>query len=123
MTQDNLPPVNNELGKHYLLDFVGCSAETISSVTAIQNIMLAAAKESQSTILSHDFHQFSPHGVSGYIFIAESHFSIHTWPEEQYAAVDIFTCGPKMLPEVAIASLKVGLKAQEIRYSLISRGI
>ena len=44
-------------------------------------------------VVSTDFHAFSPYGVSGVIIIQESHLTIHTWPEHQYAAIDIFTCG------------------------------
>jgi len=56
--------------------------------------MLAAAKESGATILGESFHQFSPQGVSGVIIIAESHLTVHTWPEHGYAGADIFTCAP-----------------------------
>lgn len=53
-----------------------------------------AALDAGATILHERFHQFEPHGFTGYLLLAESHISIHTWPEERYAALDIFTCGP-----------------------------
>jgi S-adenosylmethionine decarboxylase len=46
-------------------------------------------------------HRFQPHGVTGLALLAESHISIHTWPESGYAAVDVFTCGDHTLPETA----------------------
>jgi len=55
--------------------------------------MLEAATLAKATIIKAHFHQFVPQGVSGSVIIAESHFNIHTWPENNYAAVDLFTCG------------------------------
>jgi S-adenosylmethionine decarboxylase proenzyme len=63
--------------------------------------MLAAASQSGVTVLGESFHRFSPQGVSGVLIIAESHFTIHTWPEHGYAAADIFTCGTTVQPEKA----------------------
>ena len=61
--------------------------------------MISAANGAGAIILGESFHQFSPQGVSGVIIIAESHLSIHTWPEHGYAAADIFTCGTTVSPE------------------------
>ena len=63
--------------------------------------MVSAAKEAKATIVDVSFHEFNPFGVSGMVVIAESHLSIHTWPEYGYAAVDIFTCGDVIKPETA----------------------
>ena len=59
----------------------------------VTTAMLQAATASGATIVTHSFHHFSPHGVSGAVIIAESHLAIHTWPEHGFAAVDFFTCG------------------------------
>jgi S-adenosylmethionine decarboxylase len=63
--------------------------------------MVDAAKEARATVIGAHFHEFSPHGISGVVIIAESHLSIHTWPEYGYAAVDVFTCGEVLQPSVA----------------------
>lgn len=84
--------------------------------------MLEAARRSGATIIGHQFHQFTPHGVSGVVLIAESHLSIHTWPERGYAAVDIFTCGTTMRPEVAIAVLVAAFSCRDCHTTELSRG-
>ena len=78
------------LGRQILVEFYDCSQERINSSDFIESSMLEATAASGATIISHDFHTFSPHGVSGVIVIAESHVTIHTWPEHGYAAVDAF---------------------------------
>ena len=83
---------------------------------------MRAARESRATIVGHLFHQFEPHGVSGVLLIAESHFSIHTWPEERFVGVDVFTCGDEMDPEVAIRALQEGLGASSVEVKMVRRG-
>jgi S-adenosylmethionine decarboxylase len=91
----------NALGKHLLIELNDCNRKLLNDLEAIREIMLAAAIGSGATVLGESFHQFSPQGVSGVIIIAESHLTIHTWPEHGYAAADIFTCGTTVLPEKA----------------------
>lgn len=71
----------------------------------ITDTMVNAAKEAKATIVDVSFHEFNPFGISGMVVIAESHLSIHTWPEYAYAAVDIFTCGDVIKPEIAAQHL------------------
>ncbi|MCB0343647.1 MAG: adenosylmethionine decarboxylase [Bdellovibrionales bacterium] len=112
-----------EFGKHYLVEFIGCDSDKIASASVVETIMLEAARLSNATLLSHAFHQFAPQGVSGFLFIAESHFSIHTWPEESYAGVDIFTCGKEMDAQIAIEHLEREFAAKSVQVKLLSRGI
>ena len=91
----------NALGKHLLLELNDCDRLLLNDLDAVREIMLAAASESGVTVLGESFHRFSPQGVSGVLIIAESHFTIHTWPEHGYAAADIFTCGNTVQPEKA----------------------
>ena len=67
----------------------------------VKDILVGAARACGATIVDVAFHEFNPFGVSGVVVIAESHLSIHTWPEYRYAAVDIFTCGDVIKPEFA----------------------
>jgi S-adenosylmethionine decarboxylase len=91
----------NALGKHLLLELNDCNLTLLNDIDSIKSIMLAAANAAGATVLGESFHQFSPQGVSGVIIIAESHLSIHTWPEHGYAGADIFTCGTTVQPEKA----------------------
>jgi S-adenosylmethionine decarboxylase len=75
--------------------------DAINNVEAVKGALIEAAKRAQATIVDVVFHEFNPFGVSGVVVIAESHLSIHTWPEYRYAAVDIFSCGDTLQPEVA----------------------
>jgi S-adenosylmethionine decarboxylase len=89
------------LGRHLLVELHGCQADLLKKVDVVREIMLGAAQACGATIIDSSFHEFSPFGVSGVVVIAESHLSIHTWPEYRYAAVDIFTCGDVINPEEA----------------------
>ncbi|MEE8121447.1 MAG: adenosylmethionine decarboxylase [Anaerolineales bacterium] len=112
-----------DFGKHYLIDLRDCDPEIIKSVDPTREIVLRAAKECRATILDDYFHQFQPIGVSGVVLIAESHISIHTWPERGFAAADIFTCG-EMKPQVAIDIMREGFRAKEttMKVKVVVRG-
>jgi S-adenosylmethionine decarboxylase len=89
------------LGTHLLIELKDCTFDILKDVVEVKNAMVEAALNAKATIVDVSFHQFSPFGVSGMVVIAESHLSIHTWPEYNYAAVDIFTCGDIIKPEEA----------------------
>ena len=111
------------LGKHLLLELNDCDPKLLNDINFIREIMLAAANESGATVLGESFHQFSPQGVSGVILIAESHLSVHTWPEHGYAGADIFTCGTRVKPEKAAAVIIERLKPRTHAIILMDRGI
>lgn len=102
----------NALGRHILVEFLGCSSEVLDDVSIIEKGMIEAAKDAGATVISSSFHHFSPYGVSGVVVIQESHLAIHTWPEYQYAAVDLFTCGDSVDPWISFDHLKKVFKAQ-----------
>ncbi|MDA8173886.1 MAG: adenosylmethionine decarboxylase [Nitrospiraceae bacterium] len=89
------------MGKHFLVDLRDCDAEVLGDLELVKDALIQAAREAAATIVDVSFHEFSPFGISGMVVIAESHLSIHTWPEYSYAAVDIFTCGDLIDPEKA----------------------
>jgi len=109
------------VGKHVIVELMKCPADVLNSVERVGTTLLNTAKKLQVTVLHHYFHQFSPQGVSGVIVIAESHVSVHTWPELGYAAVDIFTCG-SMDPVDGVPELQKGFKAEKMQVTLIKRG-
>lgn len=111
----------NVLGKHLIVELLGCQFDTLDDLHGVSAILLDTAKFLKVTILQHKFHKFAPQGVSGYILISESHISIHTWPERGYAAVDLFTCGETNLLE-GLEFLKKKFKPKEVKHLLIQRG-
>ncbi len=110
-----------DFGRHYLIDLIDCDPEVIKRVAPTREIIMRAAKECGATILDDQFHQFQPFGVSGVVLIAESHISIHTWPENGFSAVDIFTCG-EMQPQVAIDIMRKDFRAKEATVKVVMRG-
>ncbi|MCB0851748.1 MAG: adenosylmethionine decarboxylase [Bacteroidetes bacterium] len=110
------------LGKQILIELYGCDAEQLKKVEEVEAAMLAFARESRATIISSHFHQFNPVGVSGVILIKESHFTIHTWPEYQYAAVDVFTCGDEMDLERGLVLFKEILQPSTVELKEVARG-
>lgn len=84
-----------------MVELRDCNPEILKDLSKVKEALVSAAKEAKATIVDVSFHEFNPFGISGMVVIAESHLSIHTWPEYGYAAVDIFTCGDIIKPEVA----------------------
>ncbi len=111
------------LGIHILVELKDCNHEILKSLKMIREFMIEAAREARVTILDTIFHKFDPLGVTGIIAIAESHLSIHTWPEYNYAAVDIFTCGEEMKPYIAARILIERLESKNPSVIEIKRGI
>jgi S-adenosylmethionine decarboxylase len=79
------------LGWHWFLDFRQCQSIPTQAIE-LESIMLEAARLARATVVQQCFHEFSPHGLTGVLVIAESHFAVHTWPEHQAVCVDIFSC-------------------------------
>jgi len=113
----------NYLGNHLLVELYNCEANVINDVLRIEELLLEAVKISGATTLNSTFHKFSPHGVSGVVVISESHFSIHTWPEYGYCALDIFTCGDEINSHLALEYLKKEFRAGNISVTEVKRGI
>jgi len=111
------------LGRHVLAEFTGCDTQIINNRTRVETILTEAARRSGATIVKSVFHEYNPHGLSGVVVIAESHMSIHTWPEYVYAAVDFFTCGERVDPWKACQYMKNELKCSDIYTSEVTRGI
>jgi len=111
------------LGKHLLVELNNCDHKILNDINFIKEVMLAAATASGATILGESFHQFSPQGVSGVLIIAESHLTIHTWPEHGYAGADIFTCGTRVQPEKAAEVIIARMKPKTHSIIQMYRGM
>ena len=112
----------NALGRHLLIDYYDCDAEILKEPGGIREILLRAVRRSGATIVTDNFHAFEPYGVSGVVVIAESHVTIHTWPEHAYAAVDVFTCGDTMRCETVQSEIQDALSAGRVSSHAIDRG-
>ena len=113
----------NALGRHLLLELFDCDLEAINNLEAVKQTLVEAARRAQATIVDVVFHEFNPFGISGVVVIAESHLSIHTWPEYRYAAVDIFSCGDTLQPDVAASYLVEQFGAERTSVVDVQRGM
>ena len=107
--------------KHLLLELYGCDCEKLNDESFLRCLLNRAAKLAKATVLNLISNKFEPQGVTAIVLLAESHISIHTWPESNYSAVDIFTCGQNMIPELASQYLIETLKAEEHFLRVIKR--
>ena len=113
----------NVLGKHVLLELKECNPQLLNDLDHIRNSLLRAAEDLGAHVVGESFHQFSPQGVTGILSIAESHISIHTWPEFGYAAADIFTCGSSFQPLEAAEILIEQLESKDQDITEVQRGL
>jgi S-adenosylmethionine decarboxylase len=113
----------NALGRHLLVELYDCDKEVLNSPELLRKAMVDAAIDCGAVVLGDSFHRFSPQGVSGVVIIAESHLSVHTWPEYGYAAVDVFTCGTTVRPERAAEVLIAKLGSRHHSIMEIPRGV
>jgi S-adenosylmethionine decarboxylase len=88
-------------GKHCILELYRANPDKLNDEAFVRESLAEAARVSNATLLDIKTHPFVPQGVTGFALLAESHISIHTWPEHGYAAVDVFTCGNRTDPELA----------------------
>ena len=111
------------LGHHILAELDGCDRRLLDDPGQVRRILREAADAAGARALSDAVFEFPGGGVSGIVLLAESHISIHTWPEHGYAAVDIYTCGTRALPGAACDHLARRLAATRVRSSHFDRGL
>ncbi len=111
------------LGRHLLLELKDCNKEVLDDLDFLKDCLNEAAVRCGASVVGESFYHFSPQGVSGVVNIAESHISIHTWPEYGYAAVDVFTCGDDVNPEEAAKLIEEKLEASNCSLIELRRGI
>ena len=107
--------------KHLLLELYRCDCEKLNDESFLRCTLNRAAKLAKAKVLNLISNKFEPQGVTAIALLAESHISIHTWPESNYSAVDIFTCGQNMMPELASEFVIEALKAEEHILRVIER--
>ena len=110
------------IGRHLIAEYYDCDSHVLDDVDTVRGAMLDAATAVGATVIGEAFHRFEPQGLSGTVVIAESHLSIHTWPENGYVAVDIYTCGG-LDPRRGFELLAERLGAGSSRVQEILRGL
>ena len=106
------------VGKHCILELYECDQFRLNDEEFVRETVASASKIAGATLIKMITHTFEPQGVTGLALLAESHISIHTWPESRYAAIDVFTCGKQTIPEKACQLLAKDFCAT--KYSLRS---
>ena len=108
-------------GNHLLLELYGCNREKLNDELYLRCQLNSAAKLAKASVLNIVSNKFQPFGVTAIALLAESHLSIHTWPESYYSAIDIFTCGRNMKPKLASQFLIESLEASNYLLKTIAR--
>ena len=117
-------PRPRKMGSHIFVELEGVAFDVLDSEATIRHAMEEATKAGLFTALREpQLHSFEPHGVTGFTLLAESHFSIHTWPEYGYAAVDIFTCGTTCRPDAALERFRELLSPTWMNVTRQDRGL
>jgi S-adenosylmethionine decarboxylase len=111
-----------QLGRHVIIELWGCS-DVINDAGLVEAAMRDAVVAANATLLDIFVHEFSPQGVTGVAVLAESHLSIHTWPEYGYVAADVFTCGSTTKPEAAAEVLRKSFEAGTADIRELQRGV
>jgi S-adenosylmethionine decarboxylase len=106
-------------GVHLIIDLHG--AERLDDIDHIETTLRHCVEAARATLLHIHLHHFRPNGVSGVAVLAESHISIHTWPDARYAALDVFMCGTAD-PDACIPVLRRAFSAQRVGVNEILRG-
>jgi len=107
-------------GIHLLAEF--WYGKIIEDQKEIKRILIEAVKKAGNTPLKITIHKFQPQGITGIVLLAESHIAIHTWPENNYVAIDIYTCGDKASPKKALEYLKKEFQPKKVEIKEIKRG-
>lgn len=109
--------------KHILFTVKGCKFEDLNDEEFILNMLNEASKYANSTLIYSHSHKFSPYGVTAFSLLAESHISIHTWPEKGMAVCDVFTCGNHTTPKNAVKYIKSKLNCFDIIVNEFERSL
>lgn len=110
------------IGSQIVLDLYECDTSHLDDLEWVKVTLVNAARLAGATIVDTVFHKFAPWGISGVVVIAESHLAIHIWPENRYAAVDVFTCGENIRMDVVVAFLTREFRSKRAIQRCFARG-
>ncbi len=114
--------MTESLGTHLLLDVAGAPFGTLDDPVLVERLLVATVELMGASLLGVHVHRLAPQGVSGVAVIAESHLTIHTWPERGEAAIDLFTCGDAPRARAALECLRDSLGSRISLLREIPRG-
>lgn len=109
-------------GRHVTMDLRNVDFDRLNDLDFLRTTMIEAAHRCGATIVGENFVKFQPQGVTGVLVLSESHLSIHTYPEEGFAAVDCYTCGTTVDPEIACDYMQEVLGGRVAGYRVLQRG-
>lgn len=110
-----------KLGEHFICDLSDCNRALLLDSERARDLFTQAVRDSGLTIVSEGFYQFSPHGFTCFLLLAESHASLHAWPEYGYCAIDLFTCNLDMNINPLVKKLQALFGSQRCSVRLIDR--
>lgn len=114
--------MNDHHGKHLILDLYGCKGSVLNNKDRLDEILTECVKLSGATIEGKLFKQFEPNGISAVFLLSESHISIHSWPSQGYASIDMYTCGQKCDPSNILDLIERTFNPSKFIHRLIERG-
>lgn len=112
----------NGIGKQIIIDLFECHEEFLDDTEYIKDVLCRLVEIIPAKVCDSVFYKFTPIGVSGAIIISSSHLTIHTWPENRYAGIDIFTCNTDMDENNIIDFLKENFKCSRHTAKIVDRG-
>lgn len=110
-------------GRHVAIDTWGVDFNLLNDSETLQYHMIEAAEACGATVLSVQAKQFEPQGATVLVLLSESHLSIHTYPEKGFAALDCYTCGETVDPEIAIDHMVKALRPSKVYARKLIRGV
>ncbi|RQT57328.1 adenosylmethionine decarboxylase [Burkholderia cepacia] len=120
--RDGIAPPRATFGSHVLADLAGIDAALLRDAARLETLLTEAARQAGARVIGAHFHHFGgEHGVTGVVLLAESHITIHTWPEHRFAAVDAFMCGAARAAE-AVDAIAAALGTQAQVRQQVARG-
>lgn len=111
------------IGRHVIAELWDCDREKLNDVDFIEKTLVKAALDAGAEVREVVFHKFAPQGISGVVIISESHLTIHSFPEHEYASVDVYTCGKRISPQVAVRIISDALEAKKTEEIEFPRGV
>jgi S-adenosylmethionine decarboxylase len=110
-----------QLGEHYICDLSGCDPELLFDAKRAMALFTQAVRKSGLTIVDEGYYEFSPHGFTCFLLLAESHASLHAWPEYGYCAIDLFTCNVQLDSRPLVNMLKDVFGCQQASVRQVQR--
>lgn len=122
MEMETLLQPGRKLGRHAIIDLSGCNSEMIGNCQLIHDTLVKAAEMARLTVIGIMDHRFIPEGFTAVLMLEESHLSIHTWPEYNYASIDLYSCNLQTDFQAVINFLANEFQAAVTEVAFFERG-